>query len=271
MVTFPNAKINLGLNIIRKRSDGYHDLETVFYPVPWCDILEIVPSENISLHTTGLPVPGDASSNLILKAYELLGKDFDLGPVAIHLHKIIPMGAGLGGGSADAAFALKMLSEMFNLFLDTDLLKNYAGILGSDCAFFVENKAAFAQGRGEMLELVDLSLKGYFIAIVQPDVSVSTREAYSLVKPAIPEINLKEVLQNTDFDRWRKFLVNDFEMSVFSRYPQIESIKKEFYNMGAEYASMSGSGSAVFGIFRDSPDMVSRFPDNYQCWQGELE
>ncbi|MCC5931824.1 MAG: 4-(cytidine 5'-diphospho)-2-C-methyl-D-erythritol kinase [Cyclobacteriaceae bacterium] len=271
MVTFPNAKINLGLNIIRKRNDGYHDLETVFYPVPWCDILEIVPSDEVTLHTTGLPVPGDVSSNLVIKAYELLRKDFELGPVAIHLHKIIPMGAGLGGGSSDAAFALKMLSEMFDLFLDTSLLNNYAGMLGSDCAFFVENEVAFAHGRGEIIEPFQLSLKGLYIEIVQPDIAVSTREAYSMVKPGQPGLNVKEVLKTADFDHWRNYLVNDFEMSVFSRYPQIEQIKKGFYEFGALYASMSGSGSAVFGIFKDKPILTNRFPETYKVWQGVLE
>jgi 4-diphosphocytidyl-2-C-methyl-D-erythritol kinase len=270
MVTFPNAKINLGLNVIRKRNDGYHDLETVFYPVPWCDILEIVPSETISLQTTGLPVPGDAYSNLIMKAYKLLHKDFNLDPVSIHLHKIIPMGAGLGGGSADAAYALKMLSEIFNLFLDTELLKNYASKLGSDCAFFIENKAAFAHGRGEILDTFDLSLDGFFISIVQPDVTVSTPEAYRLVKPRFPDVLIKEVLLSTDFKHWQQYLVNDFEMSVFSKYPQIEQIKNDFYNLGALYASMSGSGSAVFGIFKENPILNNHFPENFQVWQGKL-
>ncbi|HTJ52823.1 MAG TPA: 4-(cytidine 5'-diphospho)-2-C-methyl-D-erythritol kinase [Cyclobacteriaceae bacterium] len=255
MVSFPPCKINLGLNIIRKRSDGYHDIETCFYPVPWTDILEIIVSDQVTFASTGLTIPGNTDDNLCLKAYYLIKKDFDIAPVKIHLHKIIPTGAGLGGGSSDAAFTLRMLNEIFKLNLSTTQLLSYASQLGSDCAFFIQDKPMLGEGRGEILSEIDVDLKGKFLVIVKPDVHVSTANAYAGVKPEVPSVRLKNVLEKRTHE-WRRSLKNDFEESVFIRYPEIKEIKEKLYSEDALYASMSGSGSAVFGIFEKNPQSI---------------
>lgn len=260
MITFPNAKINLGLNITEKRPDGYHNLETVFYPVPVEDALEIhvqnytQPSTlnprpiKYSLHQAGLCIDGKDEDNLIVKAYLMLDKIFDLPPVDIHLYKHIPSGAGLGGGSSDAAFMLKLLNERFGLGLTDGKLEEYAATLGADCAFFIKNSPTYAEGIGNLFSPVSLSLKGYQILLVKPDIFVSTREAFSLIKPHQPEYSLKETIA-MPIGEWRKKMVNDFEASVFPQYPAISKIKDTLYDNGAIYASMSGSGSSVFGLF----------------------
>lgn len=258
MICFPNTKINLGLNIIEKRTDGFHNIETVFYPVQWCDALEAVSSESgithddpekkIEFTLSGLNVEGSVKNNLCVKAYEILAKDFKLPTVKIHLHKIIPMGAGLGGGSADAAFTLELLNNLFKLKLTKDNLKNYALQLGSDCSFFMENVPLYATGKGEIMTKINLSLKGYFILIAKPPVHISTAQAYSLVNPQHPEKSLTEIIQ-LSITQWKNVLKNDFEKSVFEKFPIIEKIKNKMYEQGAIYASMSGSGSAVYGIF----------------------
>lgn len=265
MITFPNAKINLGLNITEKRPDGYHNLMTVFYPVPLEDALEIhvqnttplstghSPLHKISLHQAGLEITGKVEDNLVAKAYLLLDKVFDLPPVDVHLYKHIPSGAGLGGGSSDAAFMLKLLNERFGLGLTDGQLEEYAASLGADCAFFIRNRATYAEGIGNLFFPVSLSLKGYQIVLVKPDIFVSTREAFSLIQPRQPEYSLKETIA-LPVSEWRKRLVNDFEASVFPQYPAIGKIKEKMYENGAIYASMSGSGSSVFGLF--APDAV---------------
>lgn len=260
MVSFPPCKINLGLNIIGKRPDGYHDLVTCFYPVQWCDILEIIPSEKFSFTASGLPVPGNGEDNLCIRAYNLLKKDFALPPVSIHLHKIIPMGAGLGGGSSDAAWTLRTLNQIFDLNLPREALKAYASQIGSDCAFFIEDTPMMATGRGEILHEINVDLKGKFIVIVKPEVHVSTTEAYAGVKPKQPEHDLKEMLEQTPLQEWKLPVKNDFEESVFANYPVIAEVKKTLYNSGALYASMSGSGSSVFGIFSAAVDLKNIFP-----------
>lgn len=263
MITFPNAKINLGLNITKKRPDGYHDLMTVFYPVPLEDALEIhvqttatlptghSPLHKISLHQAGLEIAGKEEDNLVVRAYLLLDKVFDLPPVDVHLYKHIPSGAGLGGGSSDAAFMLKLLNERFGLGLTDGQLEEYAAGLGADCAFFIRNRATYAEGIGNLFSPVSLSLKGYQIVLVKPDIFVSTREAFSLIKPRQPEYSLKETIA-LPVSEWRKRLANDFEESVFPQYPAIGKIKEKMYENGATYAAMSGSGSSVFGLF--APD-----------------
>ncbi len=252
MITFPNAKINLGLNIIAKRSDGYHNLETVFYPVSLEEALEVNKSENNStpfaLHTSGLPVEGDPAQNLVAKAFQLLAKRFDLPPIDVYLYKKIPTGAGLGGGSSDAAFMLKLLNDEFELKLTTEELEEYAAQLGADCAFFIRNHPTFAEGIGNIFSSVKVSLQGYGIVIVKPDIFVSTREAFSLITPAKPEISLKENIYRAP-EEWKKHITNDFERSVFKLYPAIAEIKDKLYDHGAIYASMSGSGAAVYGLF----------------------
>jgi 4-diphosphocytidyl-2-C-methyl-D-erythritol kinase len=251
MISFPNAKINLGLNIVSKREDGYHNIESCFYPIPWRDSLEVIEAASFAFHSYGLEIPGDASSNLCMKAYELLKADFDIPPVEIHLLKNIPMGAGLGGGSADGAFTLKMLNNLFKLKL-TDLeLETYSSKLGSDCPFFIQNQPAIARGRGEDLEQIDLDLSGCHLAIHNPGIHVSTKEAYAGVIPTQPEISISGLIK-TPVKEWRDTLENDFEASIFSNHPEIAQLKKEMYDAGAIYASMTGSGSSVYGVFEEA-------------------
>lgn len=252
MITFPNAKINLGLNITEKRPDGYHNLETVFYPIPIEDALEIHilnnKSRKYSLQQAGMEITGNVEDNLVVKAYLLLDKVFDLPPIDIHLYKHIPSGAGLGGGSSDAAFMLKLLNERFELKLTDENLEEHAAMLGADCAFFIKNTPTYAEGIGNIFSPLSLSLKGYQIFLVKPDISVSTREAFSLIKPHKPQYPLKETIA-MPISEWKEQMVNDFETSVFTQYPAIGIIKDELYRNGAMYAAMSGSGSSVFGLF----------------------
>lgn len=252
MITFPNAKINLGLSITEKRPDGYHNLETVFYPVPLEDALEIRTSskaeQKFTLHQHGLEIVGNPEDNLVVKAYLLLDKEFHLPPIEIHLYKHIPSGAGLGGGSSDAAFILKLLNEHYQLNQSESQLETYAATLGADCAFFIKNSPTFAEGIGNLFSPVSLSLKGYQILIVKPTIFVSTREAFSNIRPHHPEHSIKDIIHRPVHE-WKELLINDFEASVFPQYPVIGEIKKKLYSNGAIYASMSGSGSSVFGLF----------------------
>jgi 4-diphosphocytidyl-2-C-methyl-D-erythritol kinase len=253
VIVFPNAKINLGLNIIRKRADGFHDIETVFYPVDCRDALELIPQKNndsaFEFSITGLPVDDPMQNNLCVKAYELIKKDHPQVPaVKIHLHKAIPIGAGLGGGSADAAFMLQLLNDNFKLNLSTSQLLGYAIQLGSDCPFFILNKPCFATGRGEVLEDITLDLTAYEIVLVNPGIHINTGWAFSQASPSLPEKNIKEIIVQP-VEKWKAELTNDFEEAVFSANPAIKNIKEELYRQGAVYASMSGSGSTVFGIF----------------------
>lgn len=254
MLKFPNAKINLGLNITAKREDGYHDIESCFYPIPLKDALEIIPSKKLSFKTTGLKIPGNPNNNLVLKAYFLLNTYFDLPPVDIILHKNIPMGAGMGGGSADGAFMLTLLNEYFELNISTYKLEQYALKLGSDCPFFIENKPKLVSGRGEIFENTKLNLSGYYLALIYPEIHISTAEAYSGIKPQKSEISIKEIIENYPIDKWKTLLYNDFEKSVFEKYPQLNKIKNDFYKDGALYASMTGSGSTIFGLFKENPE-----------------
>lgn len=270
MVSFPPCKINLGLNVIRKRADGYHDLVTCFYPVPWCDALEIVPARDFSFSISGTPVPGPAADNLCVKAYELLKNEFKLDPVAIHLLKVLPIGAGLGGGSSDGAFALKMLNELFGLGLSHAQLSEYASQLGSDCAFFIESRPAIGTGRGEVLTGIDLSLAGKFLVIVKPEVSISTSKAFAGVVPRSPTADLKDVLENRPIQEWRDLLQNDFEDHLFRQFPIIDSLQKKMYAQGARFAMLSGSGSAVFGIFDSEVDLRKAF-EGVRYWSGSLD
>jgi len=255
MILFPNCKINLGLNIIRKREDGYHDLETIFYPVELKDALEGIslgesnPEAGVLFSSTGLEFQGDAADNLSVKAWHLLKKDFPaVQPVQMHLHKVIPMGAGLGGGSADGAFSLRLIDQLFRLHLSHEQLVNYALQLGSDCPFFILNKPCYATGRGEQLQEITLDLSGYQFVIVYPGIHVSTAEAFSTILPAKPLRSVSSIIQ-LPVQQWKELLVNDFERPVCSIYPEIAFIKNELYHKGAVYASMTGSGSSVYGIF----------------------
>ncbi len=265
MVSFPNCKINLGLHILGKREDGFHNLETLFYPVPFKDALELIPSTNndIEFTATGLAVDGTAADNLCVKAYHLLKKDYpEIPAVKIHLHKAIPLGAGLGGGSADAAFMLKLLNEKFHLNLSTDQLINYALQLGSDCPFFIINKPCFATGRGEVLEEITLDLSAYKMVLINPGIHINTGWAFSNIIPALPIKSIKEIIQQP-IHTWKGELENDFETAVFTAHPAIKEIKASLYAQGAIYAAMSGSGSTVFGIFEPNTDSLALKDSNY--------
>ncbi|GAC1399987.1 MAG: 4-(cytidine 5'-diphospho)-2-C-methyl-D-erythritol kinase [Sediminibacterium sp.] len=264
MLLFPNCKINLGLHIIHKRTDGYHALETVFYPVGWKDALEAVPSSEMEFSSSGLPVAGEAGDNLCMRAYQLLKKDFpELPPIHIHLHKSIPMGAGLGGGSADGAFMLKLLNEQCGLSLSPEQLLDYALQLGSDCPFFIRNKPCFATGRGEQMEELALDLSTCQFILVHPHIHVSTAWAFAQLKPSMPPAPLKEIIQQP-IQTWRHSLKNDFEVPVFHKYPEIGRIKEVLYTSGALYASMTGSGSTVFGIFERTQPWSGSFGNHYE-------
>lgn len=266
MLVFPNAKINLGLNIINKRPDGYHELETCFFPVPWKDVLEIAPAEKHSFHSTGIKIP-DGGNNIVEKAYGILNRDFKLSPLKIHLHKVVPIGAGLGGGSSDAAFALRLFNNFFKLELDDENLMEYAIQLGADCAFFIKNKPMLAKGIGEKLTVIDLTISGKSILLIYPNIHISTKEAYSKIVPKTPALSIDKVL-NKSINEWKELLINDFEEPLIQSYPVLKQIKKELYHHGALYASMTGSGSCIFGIFDELPKFD--FNEEYLTWSGKL-
>jgi 4-diphosphocytidyl-2-C-methyl-D-erythritol kinase len=256
VISYPNAKINLGLNVVRKRPDGYHDIESVFYPVPWRDILEIVPEKQgkgkVTFTSSGIEIPSNGTPNLCEQVYHLMHEEFDLFSIKLHLHKIIPIGAGLGGGSADAAFAATMLNQMFELGLSNERLEEIVFRVGSDCPFFVANEPAFVSGRGDVLEKFEIDLSGLWIVLVNPNIHIGTKEAYSRIKPAIPAEGLRELLSE-DVTDWKGWVRNDFEQSIFPTHPTISKLKEELYQMGAVYASMTGSGSTVYGLFEECP------------------
>lgn len=264
MITFPNAKINLGLNIVERRADGYHNIETVFYPIPLTDVLEIVPlplDEKATLTCYGRAVDCPVEKNLVMRAYRLLQQRCDLPPVAMHLYKHIPDGAGLGGGSSDAAHALVMLNSLFGLGLSRDEMAAMAATLGADCAFFVYNRPMLATGIGDVLTPVDVNLKGKTVLLVKPPVGVDTRTAYSRVVPHASQVPLTEIL-NRPLPAWDGMLANDFEPSVFAALPQLWLIKAALLDAGAQYAAMSGSGSTVFGIF-DNDNLAEQVADTF--------
>jgi len=270
MINFPNCKINLGLSVTGRFPDGYHCIETLIVPLPLSDILEIVPASDSrgNFSVTGIHITGNNGDNLCYKAWKLLDDEFHFGEVDMHLHKIVPAGAGLGGGSSDAAFTLKMLNTIFNLALDVKALEEFASRLGMDCPFFIENEPALASGKGEILRKFNLNLKGLHITLVKPQIHISTAEAYAGINPAEKQKPLEEILRSP-MDEWKNLLINDFEASVFDRYPQIREIKEKLYDAGAIYAAMSGSGSAVFGLFSKPAKAASKFPDCF-VWEGSL-
>ncbi|MBL6445798.1 4-(cytidine 5'-diphospho)-2-C-methyl-D-erythritol kinase [Fulvivirga sp. 29W222] len=267
MVVFPHAKINLGLDILSKRDDGYHNISSVFYPLPFEEILEVLPYDDFHFEASGLAIPGNVDDNLIIKAYKLLQEQYKLPPVHIHLHKLIPMGAGLGGGSADAAFVIKALNSLFDLELSGESMRILAGRMGSDCPFFIKGETVLAEGTGTDFSPIAVDLKGKYLVLICPGVHVSTAEAYSKVKPRIPEKSIREVVENIPISEWRHCLKNDFEASVFPAYPEIETVKRTLYDSGAIYASMSGSGSSVYGIFNEEPANLTL----KASWKGVLK
>lgn len=275
MITYPNAKINIGLNITERRPDGYHNIESVFYPINLQDAVEIKtiegeePQGGYKLKVSGTILDGTPDDNLVVKAYQLLRKDFNFPAQKIHLYKHIPVGAGLGGGSSDAAAIIKMLNEKFALGLTSEQMQNYAVLIGADCPFFINNTPVFATGIGNIFTPIEFSLHGKTIILVKPDIFVSTRDAYALVKPSPAAIPLTEAIKQP-ISEWKQFITNDFEKSVFAKYPEIAAIKDKLYDMGALYASMSGSGSAVYGIFDSPIEYADEIFSGYFCRQREL-
>lgn len=272
MVLFPNAKINIGLNILRKREDGYHDLETIFYPIGLKDALEFVENgkNSVSFNSSGLAMDIQPEQNIIMKAYRILQEEHQLPGLDIHLHKVIPFGAGLGGGSSDAAFFLKSLNEHFELQISVPKLKHLAGRLGADCAFFLQNTPCYATGTGDLLTPVDFSLKGMHLLLVKPPFGVDTKSAYAGISPASFPFDFMKVISGP-VEGWKDIIRNDFEPSVFSQFRAIGEIKTTMITMGASYASMSGSGSSVYGFFDRKPSFLeTEFPPGSFVWQEEL-
>ncbi len=256
------------MHVVAKRADGYHDIETCFLPVPRTDILEIIRSHEFQFTSSGIPIPGNEEENLCIKAYWLLQSAYELPPVRMHLHKIIPMGAGLGGGSSDGAHALRLLNAIFDLNLPSALLKSYAARLGSDCAFFVGDEPMFGTGRGEILTPASIKLQGYRLVLVMPNVHVATKDAYAGLSPRRSASAITETLTRP-VQEWKNILTNDFEPTVFRKYPEIEAIKKRLYESGALYASMSGSGASVFALFEKPVSLRSDFAA-CDYWEGTL-
>ena len=275
MITYPNAKINIGLSITERRPDGYHNIESVFYPINLQDAVEIKtiegeePQGGYKLKVSGTILDGTPDDNLVVKAYQLLRKDFNFPAQKIHLYKHIPVGAGLGGGSSDAAAIIKMLNEKFALGLTSEQMQNYAVQIGADCPFFINNTPVFATGIGNIFTPIEFSLHGKTIILVKPDIFVSTRDAYALVKPSPASIPLTEAIKQP-ISEWKQIITNDFEKSVFAKYPEIAAIKDKLYDMGAIYTSMSGSGSAVYGIFDSPIEYADEIFSGYFCRQREL-
>ena len=270
MITFPIAKINLGLNVVEKRPDGYHNLQTVFYPVPIKDALEVVtmdpafPSEvDCDLKVSNFDT-GDEQHNLVVRAFQALKADHPTLPRChAHLYKAIPTQAGMGGGSSDCAYMIRLLNDLFALHLSEQQMMQYAARLGADCAFFIKSRPCYAEGIGEQLEDIDLDLSGWHIAVVRPDIPVPTREAFSRIRPHYPAKNCRDIVRQP-VDTWAAELVNDFEQSVFALHPELAAVKDHLYKMGATYAAMSGSGSALFGLFHERPDRLSQeFPNMF--------
>lgn len=274
MITFPCAKINLGLNIVSKRSDGYHNLETVFYPIPLTDALEIkymdekFPSESpCDLKITGNDIDCNEEDNLVIKAYQLLAADFQLPRVHAHLVKRIPTQAGLGGGSSDAAYMIRLLDERFRLNIGIPEMERYAAKLGADCAFFITADPSYAEGIGDVLMPADVpgaGLGGYYLAVVKPSVAVSTRDAYAAIVPKTPAKCCRDIVRQP-IETWKDELVNDFEAPIFAMHPELAAIKQSLYDAGAVYAAMSGSGSALFGIFREQPTGLEKEFEGMFC------
>jgi 4-diphosphocytidyl-2-C-methyl-D-erythritol kinase len=270
MILFPNAKINIGLYVTEKRPDGFHNLESAFFPVNWTDILEITPQETFEFSSSGLAISGKIENNLCYKAYELLRKAFQIPGVHIHLHKIIPMGAGLGGGSSDAAYTLMGLRDIFELPLSNADLIPFANQLGSDCAFFLMNSPAFGVGKGDELSPIDCKIENKFVVLIYPKIGISTQEAYSNIQPTPAKNHLPEVLKKP-ISEWKFLVHNDFEDSVFPKYSMLKEIKEELYSLGAIYASMSGSGSTIFGIFEHPIEIPEKWTSyDVKCMNYEV-
>jgi 4-diphosphocytidyl-2-C-methyl-D-erythritol kinase len=274
MISFPNAKINIGLNIIEKREDGFHEIQSVMVPIGLRDALEVIENtdtaaERVVFTSSGISIPGDIQDNLCYYAYHLVAADYPVPNVKVHLHKHIPIGAGLGGGSADAAFFIRLLNDKFELGISWGEMHHYARQLGSDCSFFISNKPAFAEGKGDQYESIQLDLHNYHVALIYPNIHINTTMAYSKVKPKHVLRSLENDIQQLPIEQWKDHIHNNFEDSVFMQFPAIKKIKEQLYSQGAIYASMSGSGSAVYGIFKEATDLRSKFPGAF-VWEGKM-
>jgi len=270
MIDFPYAKINIGLSVNKKRKDGFHEIETILMPVDLCDALEIVENstEAFKYTTSGIKIDSEIKGHLCYKAWGKIKSHFSINGVQLHLHKNIPIGAGLGGGSSDAAFTLKMLNQFFELKIPKNELKAIVAEIGNDCPFFIDGKASYAFDKGQLLEQIDLDLKAYQILIVYPHISISTKWAYESITPRKKALPLTELIRKP-IEAWRDLIKNDFEQVVFQKYPEIEIIKSKLYEKGAVYASLSGSGSAVYGLFKKIPVIKNSFKD-YFIWHGRI-
>ncbi|MDO8998830.1 MAG: 4-(cytidine 5'-diphospho)-2-C-methyl-D-erythritol kinase [Bacteroidota bacterium] len=268
MLVFPNCKINLGLNITKKRPDGFHDIETVFYPINWCDALEVIENkegtEPFLLSESGLKINGKKEDNLIFKAWLLFNKIKAIPPIKVHLHKNLPMGAGLGGGSSDAAFFINLIDQKFEFNLTNSQKITIASKLGSDCSFFINNQPVLAKGKGDQFSPIKINLSNYYILVVNPNINCNTKEAYNSITPKLPQIELVNIIENVAISEWKTVLFNDFEETMFIKYPEIKVLKDSLYNLGALYACMSGSGSSVFGIFETEPEL--KFNTSYKYY-----
>jgi 4-diphosphocytidyl-2-C-methyl-D-erythritol kinase len=269
MILYPPAKINLGLNILRKREDAYHDIDTCMVEIPFSDIIEVTKAGSFEFLQTGITISGAGGKNLCEKAFDLLKNEFDIGPVRIHLRKQIPVGAGLGGGSADATYTLLALNELFRLDLTNQKLKELASQLGSDCPFFVDGLPQIAQGRGELLSPVELDLSNVYLVLLNPGIHVGTKEAYDGVSVNDDVPSVHEIVQKP-LEEWKSYLKNDFESSVFQLYPQIQQLKDSLYQAGAVYAAMSGSGSSVYGLFLDE-SLALTFKSTHLIYKGKFK
>lgn len=275
MICFPNAKINLGLNIVSRREDGFHNLETIFYPIGLKDALEVIPVDHLSdekkfsFFQSGMQIDSVDENNLVIKAYKLLADKNDIPNIDIHLLKKIPLGAGLGGGSSDAAFMLKLLNDTFQFGYSLEELQVFASQLGSDCPFFILNKPVFATGTGNIFEPIDLDLDSYHFLLVKPEIHISTKDAFALINPSKPSVSLKDIILKP-VNEWKEYMKNDFEISVFKKFPEICNIKEIMYDLGAVYASMTGSGSAVYGIFESVPKFTNEFKNEF-VWTNIID
>lgn len=270
MLNFPNAKINLGLNVIEKRSDGFHNIETIFYPITLCDALEIEKSEKaepFEFNSSGIAINIADKDNIVVKAFKLISENYEIPPTSIHLHKNIPFGAGLGGGSADAAFMIKMLNKFYHIGISTNKMEELACKLGSDCPFFISNKPVFAEGKGEIFSPSNVNLSGYYIVMVKPEIHISTPEAYAGIKVKASK-NLQNLIE-LPIEEWKNNISNDFEDSIFPNHPLLAQLKKELYDNGAIYAAMSGSGSTIFGLFKEKPLIRESWKKHFN-WIGQL-
>jgi len=269
MICFPNAKINIGLEIVSKREDGFHNIVTGIYPIGYCDILEITKSDKFKFTQTGLIIPGNGEGNLVVRAYNLLQEENDIPAVNIHLHKVVPIGAGLGGGSSDASFTLITLNQIFHLNYNLDELEKFAGRLGTDCPFFIRNQPGIAIKKGDEFKPLEIDISGHWLVVVTPNIHITTSEAYSFIVPSHGNGEWTELLSQST-GSWKTNISNSFEDYALNEYPELNEIKNKLLNEGAIYSSLSGSGSSVYGLFKEKMNTENWFPDTYSLWIGKL-